>query len=174
MRKSSGASGIASTLRGEAERFAQVGGDRIGGGFELVAGVAARGDAMRAQCEVASVVVLESDRATVVVPEVGLDGDPLLGEEEVDQLAVDAMVDQRPREVMALAEGEEEQLKVGAASVDEREVRHAVPGELRLAERAAEEVGGLDRAADVRDRAGGRRHRNAGGTGDVAGGGGAA
>src|SRR6201996_4030533 len=129
MRKSSGASGIASTLRGEAERFAQVGGDRIGGGFELVAGVAARGDALAAQLQVASVVVLESDRATVVVPEVGLDGDPLLDEEEVDRLAVDARVSERPREVMALAEGEEEQLEVGARPFHRAQVRHAVPGE---------------------------------------------
>src|ERR1700733_10572949 len=112
MRKSSGASGIASTLRGEAERFAEVGDDRIGGGFELVVGVAASGDVVGAPHEVPRMVVLESDRAAVVGPSVGLHRDPLLGEEEIDAVPVDAVVDERARELVALAEGEEEKLEV--------------------------------------------------------------
>src|ERR1700753_2823927 len=121
MRKSSGASGIASTLRGDAERFAQVGDDRIGGGFELVAGVATDIDPSRAQRQVTGMVVLEGDRATVVVPVIGLHRDELVGEEEVDAVAVEAMVDERARQVVVLAEAEEEQLEVGAAALDERQ-----------------------------------------------------
>ena len=64
-----------------------------------------------------------------------------VGEEEVDEVAVDAVVDERPRQPVVVAEGEEEQLEVGARALDRAEVRDAVPGELRLAQRAAEEVG---------------------------------
>ena len=80
---------------------------------------------------------------------------------------MDAVVDEGPRQPVALAEGEEEQLEVGAAPFDEREVRHPMPGELRLAERAAEEVG-LERAADVLDRPDGRGDRDAVAPGHVA------
>ena len=149
MRKSSGESAIAPTLRGEAERFAQVGGDRIGGGFELVAGVAAGGDAVHAQREVAVVVVLERDRASVVVPAVGLDREPLVGEEEVDAVPVDAVVDERRGRPWCSQRARKSSSRSERVRLIARQVRHAVPGELRLAQGAAEEVG-LDGAGCLR------------------------
>lgn len=51
-----------------------------------------------------------------------------------------------------LTEGEEEELEVGTGPLRRRAMRHAVPGELRLSQRTAEEAG-LDGAANVLDRA---------------------
>jgi hypothetical protein len=68
--------------------------------------------------------------------------------------------------VVVVAEGGEEQLEAGTGAFDEAEVRDAMPGELRLSERAAEEAG-LDRAADVLDRPRRSRHRDAVAAGDV-------
>jgi hypothetical protein len=97
---------------------------------------------------------------------VGLDDEPPFGPEEVDETPVDMDVDLGTRQAVAVTEVEEEQLEVRARAVDETEVRDAVPGELRLAERTAEEVR-LDDRADVFDRAGGGRDRDAAAVGDV-------
>ena len=107
---------------------------------------------MGAQGQVSLVVVLQRDRAPVVLPAVGLDRETVVDEEEVDAVTVGAVVDEWPREAVVVAEAEEEQLEVGAGALGDREVRDAVAGELRLAKGAAEEVG-LDGGADVLDRA---------------------
>jgi hypothetical protein len=54
-------------------------------------------------------VVLHRHRALVVLPAVGLDREPVVGEEEIDEVAVDAVVDQWARQAVVLAEGEEEE-----------------------------------------------------------------
>jgi hypothetical protein len=59
---------------------------------------------------------------------------------EVDEVAVDAAVDERARGPVVIAEGEEDQLEVGAGASGGGKVRDAVAGELCLAERAAEEA----------------------------------
>jgi hypothetical protein len=79
---------------------------------------------------------------------------------------VDAVVDERVRQAMVVAEREEEQLEVGAGAPDRGKVRDAVPGELGLAQSAAEEPG-LDRPADVLDRPRGSGDRDAMAAGDV-------
>jgi hypothetical protein len=56
-----------------------------------------------AQLQVTVVIVLEGDRATVLVPAVGLDREPLVGPEEIDPVAGDAMVDERPWQTVAVA-----------------------------------------------------------------------
>ena len=130
----------------------EVGDDRLRSGLQLVAGVATSLDPVGTEPEVALVVVLHRDRPTVVLPAVGLDRQPMVGEEEVDAVAMEAVVDQRPRQVVGLAEGEEEQLEVGARASGDGEVWDAVAGELRLAQRATEKAG-FDSAADVLNRA---------------------
>ena len=102
----------------------------------------------------------------MVLPTVGLDREAVIDEEEVDAVAVDTVVDERTRQAVVVAEGEEEQFEVGAGAPGGGEVWDAVPGELRLPQRAAEEVG-LDPGADVLDRAGWGRHRDAVAAGDV-------
>jgi hypothetical protein len=75
----------------------------------------------------------------VELPAVRLDREAVVGEVEVDEVAVDAVVDQGTGKVVAPAEPEEEELEVRAGAFDRREVRDAVPCELRLAQGAPEE-----------------------------------
>ena len=105
-----------------------------------------------------TVAIVEMTRRRDIVQD-WIDREPLVGEEEVDSVAVDAVVDEGARQVVALAEAEEEQLEVGARPLYRAQVRHAVAGELRLAEGAAEEVG-LDRPPHILDRPRGGRHRD--------------
>jgi hypothetical protein len=129
--------------------------------FELLVGEAKDRVARSVEVELARVVVLEGDRASVVGPEVGLDYDALSAPEEVNLPAPELDVDLGWREAVAVDEGEEKGLEVGAGAVGCDAVE-AVALVLGLADRAAEEVRWEERgAAEVFDGA------RDGGDGDV-------
>src|SRR3954452_16561055 len=102
-------------------RGAAVGEDRGDGGrdvlrpaCELAIGKAQRAVA-GAECDdVACAVVLEGVAGLVVAPAVGLDDEALIGEQKVDLLAGDALVDSRGREAVGAAELFEEDLEVAS------------------------------------------------------------
>ncbi len=149
--------------------------------------VAVAGERVRG---VAAPVALEALAGAVVRPAVGLDDEPLGGEEEVDLVLVDVLVDQRGREAVVAADLQEEAFEValgepgaGFELVERRsEPRGTVcPGcataiarqggvvgerlDLDLVEEPFEVTARQDRG-EVEDGAGGRGHGDAVARGD--------
>lgn len=84
---------------------------------DLGSGVAADGVARAPEVQLALVVVLERNRAAVVVEEVGFDRDLLFGPKEVDLPLADLDVDRGAGQGVARAEAQEVELEVGASSL---------------------------------------------------------
>ena len=92
----------ASLLPGhDPQRRPEVGDDEGGGVVQLLVGVAAYRKAGAAEVELTPVIVLESDRSTVVAVEVSLHRDPLRPPEEVDGPDADLDVDFRAGDLVA-------------------------------------------------------------------------
>ena len=96
-------------------------------------------EAAATELETAGAIVLECLAASVPLPAVGLDGQPLLAEEEIDREGPNADVDLRRRQAVAATKGEEDPLELAAgpigADVIERETE-----ELRLTYGLADEM----------------------------------
>src|ERR687885_2289743 len=110
-------------------------------GLDLEVGEAEAAVARAGEGGVAGAVALERLTGVVVAPAVGLDGDAVCGEEEVDLEALGVGVDLRRRQRVRSAEGEEALLEVAL-------------GERRAGGVAAERRGGRRGGAEARGGAG--------------------
>lgn len=128
-------------LPSAAQDFAQIRNDQGWVVADLGFGVAADTVTETTKVKVALMVVLEGDAAAVGGPAVGLDCNPLGAPEEVDGPAADTDVDLGPRQTVAATEREEVPLEVAAGAVAPGATVERITGELRLADRAANELG---------------------------------
>src|SRR3954451_976160 len=108
--------------------------------FELAVGEAERAIAVAEVHGVAAPVALERLARAVVPPAVGFDDEPLLGEEEVDLLAAEGVVDLRRRQAVLVADRDEEAFDVASL---ERGAGRVVRQRARQPPRFSDARGGL-------------------------------